>query len=411
MSCHSTPGNRAATSLVCALSHTPSDDVSRRFHALKKEEHEETLAPTSEEVETWLDNAAMSVRADETITAWRAEKLLQRIEEARDALPEELPDAATWYAWQNLRAACDDAHTLAWLAGNDLPLSELVPADIDEKLSTEWVQIYRMMDRQKLIKTDLAYATRNVGRYGITEETVTQRQQKLEEHQKKIDEAVEATEVYESEYYRRGGWARYFRVVTSGEGHVHSSRSCHSCYPTTRYNWLPALSGKGELEAVDDYGSEMCSHCFPNVLDHPSYRTRGRLAENVISARATEKAERQATKAAKAITSPNGTPLKIGKPGRYQEVITTAVTAERTLVAHLADLKGYLSEEGIEQTIAGGRDPESHRQHLYSLREDRTHDVAILLEALSAKQQIPSDTLRTTMETKAAAKLARDRRS
>lgn len=411
MSCHSTPGNRAATSLACALSHTPSDDVSRQFHALKRENPEDPSSPTPEEVEAWLDNAALQVRTDPTLTAWRSEKLLQRIEEARNALPQEIPDAATWYAWKNLRAACDDAHTLAWLAGEDLPLSELEPATIDEKLSHEWEQIYRMMDRQKILQKDLEHARHSVGRYGITEDTILQREQKVLEGKEKIDNAVGATEIYEAEYSRRGGWSRYFRVVTSGEGHVHSSMSCSSCYPTTRYNWLPTLSGKGELEAVDDYGSEMCSHCFPNVLSHPSYKTRGRLAEDVIAARAAEKAERQAAKEAKSITSPQGGPLKIGSPGRYQETIQTAVTAERTLVARMADLKGYLSEEGITQLISGGRDPESHRQQLYGIRAEKTNDVNILLAALAAKQNIPVETLRTAMETKAAAKLARDRRN
>jgi hypothetical protein len=63
---------------------------------------------------------------------------------------------------------------------------------------------------------------------------------------------------------RYTGWSRFF-LVTSSAGHVHSSRCCSTCRPTTTYGWLPELSGKTEAEAVADLGPTLCSVCFPSA--------------------------------------------------------------------------------------------------------------------------------------------------
>lgn len=60
------------------------------------------------------------------------------------------------------------------------------------------------------------------------------------------------------------GWSRFF-VVTSSAGHIHSSRSCSTCRMTTTFGWLPALSGQTETEAVGEFGSVLCSVCFPSA--------------------------------------------------------------------------------------------------------------------------------------------------
>lgn len=60
------------------------------------------------------------------------------------------------------------------------------------------------------------------------------------------------------------GWSRFF-VVTSSAGHIHSSRGCSTCRMTTTFGWLPELSGQTETEAVDEYGSVLCSVCFPSA--------------------------------------------------------------------------------------------------------------------------------------------------
>lgn len=60
------------------------------------------------------------------------------------------------------------------------------------------------------------------------------------------------------------GWPRYF-LVTSSQGHIHSTMSCHTCRPTTRYGWLPSLSGQDEEQAVAAHGPALCSVCFPSA--------------------------------------------------------------------------------------------------------------------------------------------------
>lgn len=62
-------------------------------------------------------------------------------------------------------------------------------------------------------------------------------------------------------------WSRYF-LVTSSDGHIHSSMGCQTCRPTTTYGWLPKMSGQDEATALAelaDAAHVMCSACFPNA--------------------------------------------------------------------------------------------------------------------------------------------------
>lgn len=59
-------------------------------------------------------------------------------------------------------------------------------------------------------------------------------------------------------------WSRFF-LVTSSAGHVHRSRSCPTCRPTTTFGWLPELSGKTEADAVALLGPALCSTCFSSA--------------------------------------------------------------------------------------------------------------------------------------------------
>ena len=423
MSCHGIPGNRAATSLACALTHTPSDEVSRRFHELKREVPADMEAPSLAEVEEWFDRQALAIRTEEGLSAWRRERLLARIEEARAEIAQ--PDPATWYAWQNVRAACDDAHAHAWLAdtaGVDLPLTEHTPDQIDERLGQIWGDIYHEIYRKGIIRRDIEHAERNLGRYGITEADLDRRRASLVACEEKIDKLLDQTAPYEAEYARRGGWSRYYRVETSGQGHVHSSRDCFSCYPTTQYSWLPSLSGKGQDEAVDDYGSEMCSHCFPGVLSHPSYQSRGRIAEEVIARRAAEEAQRTAARNAKGITTPDGSPLVVGS-GRFPDRINSEVTAERTLVERLTDLKQRYSAEKIDADVAAHaariaadgpnstwRPADEYRSLQEEKRAEHLEDVRKLSEALAAKRGQSADEVLSSVETKVANRIKREER-
>lgn len=66
-------------------------------------------------------------------------------------------------------------------------------------------------------------------------------------------------------------WSRFF-LVTSSIGHIHRSTHCPSCYPTTRYGWLPDLSGESEAAAVAAHGARLCTVCFPTApVEYTNY--------------------------------------------------------------------------------------------------------------------------------------------
>lgn len=76
----------------------------------------------------------------------------------------------------------------------------------------------------------------------------------------------------EAEHQARG-WSRFFLVTSSAGGHIHSSRSCHTCRDTTEYGWLPQLSGQTEEAAVAEHGAILCTACYPTA---PVEWTRGK---------------------------------------------------------------------------------------------------------------------------------------
>lgn len=97
------------------------------------------------------------------------------------------------------------------------------------------------------------------------------------------------------------GWSRFF-VVTSSQGHIHSSMHCTSCYDTTTYGWLPQLSGKDEADAVENCGPALCSVCFPSApVAHQGGKISTDDAQRLASGAtmAELKAEREAVKQAK----------------------------------------------------------------------------------------------------------------
>lgn len=70
-------------------------------------------------------------------------------------------------------------------------------------------------------------------------------------------------------FLNRGGWNRFF-LVTSSNGHIHSSMNCSTCKIRTRFTWLPGASGQTEAEAIAerdklDSAALLCTVCFPNA--------------------------------------------------------------------------------------------------------------------------------------------------
>jgi hypothetical protein len=78
----------------------------------------------------------------------------------------------------------------------------------------------------------------------------------------------------------------------------HSTTSCSTCRFDTVFAWLPELSGLSEADAVEAYGSILCTVCFPSA---PVEWTGGesKAAIEAREEREAAKAEREAKKEAK----------------------------------------------------------------------------------------------------------------
>lgn len=199
----------------------------------------------------------------------------------------------------------------------------------------------------------------------------------------------------EAEYTRRGGWSRVWLVPG---GHAHRSRSCHSLYVDTVTVLCPrdirkrALSGASEEKIVDAAGDRACTHCYPSapVEPRPSSLRLESEEEQDKARRAREeaKAKRTADKAAKAITSPDGSRLRFNG-----WIVATEIEAQRRYVEAHAD--------AINNTWGLG--PERHTE--------KTAEAEALIVAIAAKRGETVDEARERLAPKIADKARRDARA
>jgi hypothetical protein len=104
-----------------------------------------------------------------------------------------------------------------------------------------------------------------------------------------------------NDVYRRAPWSRFFPSITKSHPHIHATLGCRTLHATTEVSWAPSLSGTTEAEAVAQLDEALCSVCFPSapVALH-NYTSKRSQAER--DARAAEKIERDAKRAAKTLT-------------------------------------------------------------------------------------------------------------
>jgi hypothetical protein len=152
--------------------------------------------------------------------------------------------------------------------------------------------------------------------------------------QDKVD-ATEAAYGFVAAEYK--GWSRFY-LVTNSNGHVHSSMSCTTCYPTTSYNWLTSLSGQSEAAVVAEYGSQLCTVCFPSApVEWTDGSTKGRQAQAAKAERDAAKAARAKAKTLKALSDdPRGVTVNYG--GR-KERLTTLAAAKQHIIEGLRYLR------------------------------------------------------------------------
>jgi hypothetical protein len=129
----------------------------------------------------------------------------------------------------------------------------------------------------------------------------------IEKFQVQAAQALREQEPFKAEWNRRGGWTRAYLVVTNGQGHVHRTTSCSTCYPTTQFAWLTELSGADEQEIVDQAGERACTVCYASApvalrLDRPTQLFSEK--EKAQQAARDEKAAKRAAAVAAAVADP-----------------------------------------------------------------------------------------------------------
>lgn len=231
----------------------------------------------------------------------------------------------------------------------------------------------------------------------------------LERYRAKLAEVEAEAAPLDGEFVRRGMWSRYFKV-TNGNGHVHKSMHCSTCFPTTEFAWLYELAGKNEHEMVQAHGESACSVCFPSApseyeamkaAGHVSHAQRASNAER--DARNAERQRRAAAKAEKAIANPDGSPLKLS--GRFGDTIGSLVTARNKLVDTINDVRQW---EGMHAArTRAGVDAASVAQSASVLAEHRA-DLEMLLAAIAYKLGKTREQVMAEAQAKADAKWRRE---
>ncbi len=288
------------------------------------------------------------------------------------------------FAWAKLRAqyesllSKDSALTPESIAKllipmNTNPLANYTPVQVDEELANLYTQSYQLEDqivqknsyiddyKKRLDPQSRLYERSDYYREGITEK-IARLEEEKEVLKAQLADSIASRKPFEDEYARRNYWTRAF-LVTNGNGHVHRSMSCSTCYPTTRYAWMTEYSGKAEEEIVTDAGDAACTVCYPSapvdVLKRP---TKFELPNRKAAREEREKkaAEKRAKEQATGIWTPDGEELREadtrshirhGREAKSErgQIIKTERTAIITAVDILAD-----NREGLNWTYYDG---------------------------------------------------------
>lgn len=217
--------------------------------------------------------------------------------------------------------------------------------------------------------------------------------ERIAEHKETLKTSSAQISLCNNEYNRRGGWTRFW-IVTNANGHIHTSMSCSTCFPSTQYGWLPNLSGSTNEEVVELAGESACTICFPDApvdtRNRPSQieEPARKAAREAREAKAAEKAEKARQKG---ITAPDGGELRI--KGHWS-VIKTESEAQRLYVNARVSLLLHEAERYVIR----------NDHYLEELKEN----VSILLPALAKKRETTEEVQRDFLEKKVLAKIKRE---
>jgi hypothetical protein len=240
-----------------------------------------------------------------------------------------------------------------------------------------------------------------------------------QQHFAAYEAALEETAPYDAEYNRRP-WTRAW-IVTSSEGHVHSTMACTTCNKRrqkrdgtwsagTTFGWLPEVSGMDEAEIVDLAGEKACTVCYPSApvesLGKPCrLDTAERKAEK--AAKQAEKDAKTAERIAKGVT-PDGRPLEV----------TWEYQGTRTVNIPLGG--GMYRQEQEPKIWTGRKEIKTERaaemwvvEQVAARRSEPSYDyadsaaVAVVVDALAAKRGTTPEALLASLEKKIVAKRKR----
>lgn len=230
------------------------------------------------------------------------------------------------------------------------------------------------------------FKQRNVDSYT---RMLTNMESKIVSLEEEIAGLEKQAEPFEKQWEENGRWSRAF-LVTNGNGHVHKTRNCSTCYPTTEFVWLPQYSGQSEDLIVEEAGSSACTICFPSspveVLARAS-KIEDPTKRQERAERAAEKEKKAKEMASKSITNKDGSPLKTNGYG----LVKTSRTAEVEAVNALEYI--LVHEKGIR--------PIGNPKFLSELQED----YAMLVEALANKAGITVEEQDKLLKVKAEKKV------
>lgn len=229
---------------------------------------------------------------------------------------------------------------LAELDSFSNPLAKYTPVEVDEQLSDLYEASFmvQLEIQEKLSIIDRINASLEKNKEnpdGLTYRTslssLEMREGQLEKLTEELQNLQAEAAPYETEYLRRP-WTRAF-LVDNTNGHVHKDMRCSTCFPTTRYTWLPAYSGSTEKKIVEDAGEAACTVCYPSapvdVLRRPS-KMEAPAKKKAREERAAAREKKAAETLAKSISMPDGSVLKTEYSGTIKTERTAAIEAVDT---------------------------------------------------------------------------------
>lgn len=241
----------------------------------------------------------------------------------------------------------------------------------------------------------------------------------LAEAEAELETARAAQAAQEQLWYDHGMWPRY--SVVPG-GHIHTEfRECHTLRPTTTVLWAYQASGDSVDEAIEVYGTVLCTHCYP---DAPVETTGGKTltdgdgnvltkaeAAAIAEAKAAEKAAKLAAKNAKAVFEPGTDKLLQGPDLRE---LKTEVAVVRQLIEAVADHSHTPNSVHFYGRKGGWVKQADGTSEYVEVVDPRypTWSVwtAYALEALAAKRGVPVAEVKAEIDKKVRARNARNGR-